>query len=81
MELLVFLPLVLVKAVVMGSFLWWALHNRGDDDDEGEDGDGGLRVDVVVGPRSPPRWVRGRRSPHGPHASPARRPRRRSPVR
>jgi nitrogen fixation-related uncharacterized protein len=81
-ELLVFLPLVLLKAVVMGSFLWWALRNRGNDDnDEGEDGDGGLRVDVVVGPRSPPRWVRGPRSPHGPHASPSRRPRRRTPVR
>jgi nitrogen fixation-related uncharacterized protein len=79
-ELLVFLPLILVKAVVMGAILWWALRNRGDDD-EGEDGDGGLRVDVVVGPRSPPRWVRGRRPRHGPHASPSRRPRRRTPVR
>jgi hypothetical protein len=78
-ELLVFLPLIVFKAVVMGGILWWALHGRGDEDEE--DGEGGLRVDVVVGPRPPSRWVPRRRPPHGPHASPSRRSRRRAPVR
>jgi hypothetical protein len=77
-ELLLFLPLVVFKAVVMGGILWWAL--RTDADDEEDDGEGGLRVDVEIGPRPPSRWVPRRRSPRGPHASPVRGPRR-VPVR
>jgi hypothetical protein len=78
-ELLVFLPLIVFKAVVMGGILWWAL--RGQDEDEEEDGQGGLRVDLELGPRPPWQWMPKRRTPHGPHASPSRRHRPRTPVR
>jgi hypothetical protein len=78
-ELVIFLPLIIFKAVVMGGILWWALRSGREEEDD--DGEGGLRVDVVVGPRPPSRWVPRRRSPPGPHASPSRRPRSRAPVR
>src|SRR5262245_3883843 len=60
-ELVIFLPLIAFKAVVMGVILWWALRRSGDE--EGDDGEGGLRVDVAVDPRPPWRWTPRRRSP------------------